>query len=793
MGRSVTIAGWMSTEEEQFTAPLAGRVLGLIMVAYLMLGLVYAFTTPPFEASDELWHYPMIQHLAAGNALPVQVFDPAAAGPWKQQASQPPLYYYVGAALTFWIDQSDMDEVRHLNPHVEPGVLTTDGNRNLAVHDPAESPWQGALLAVYIVRVASLLMGLATVYLTYRLGQLLLPERPVIALTATGILAFTPMFLFISGAINSDNLIIPLAAWACFLMIRLVQVPTTTPQSRWRRYGGLGLVIGLAALAKIPGTGLLLLAVGTAFIESWIRLERPVTFPGLLSVTRATLAAFGTVLIPVLVIAGWWYWRNVQLYGDWRGWSAFIAVLGQRSQPASLSQLWDERWGFMLSLWGMFGGLNVAMPTWIYYVLNTLVIIAVPGFLLYFLPRLWQWWQTERLTPEPIWQRSLNTVFAGVEHFFPWVLCILWCLAVVVGLIQWATVTWSSQGRLVFYALPMLMVLLASGLLGWLPHRFCRPVGSALVGFMFVLSALAPILWIGPTYQPEVGCSTAPEQPLNISYNDQIRLIGYDGLTETAEPGETVRVRLHWQIEAPMSQDWSVFVHLNDPVLQIPVAQRDMYLGQGLLATSFLRPGDCIQNEYALNVPTTAGAPAELELVTGLYEFETFARLPLRDGGDVAVIDGLELVPAAGAYPNATSVNFGDQFELVGYELDQRRTTAGGAIRLRTYWQPLQVIDADFTFFAQVLEDFGGANTRWAAFDSAPPEGTISWSADEVYVVELPLQLAEETPVGILPIVIGVYTRTDDGGFANLQLVTEDGRLTNENFWSLTQIRIDER
>ena len=33
------------------------------------------------------------------------------------------------------------------------------------------------------------------------------------------------------------------------------------------------------------------------------------------------------VLLPVLVIAGWWYWRNVVLYGDWLGWSAFIAVL----------------------------------------------------------------------------------------------------------------------------------------------------------------------------------------------------------------------------------------------------------------------------------------------------------------------------------------------------------------------------------------------------------------------------------------------------------------------------------
>ena len=39
--------------------------------------------------------------------------------------------------------------------------------------------------------------------------------------------------------------------------------------------------------------------------------------------------------LPVLLIAGWWYLRNVQLYGDVTGISAFIDVLGKRAAPAS--------------------------------------------------------------------------------------------------------------------------------------------------------------------------------------------------------------------------------------------------------------------------------------------------------------------------------------------------------------------------------------------------------------------------------------------------------------------------
>ena len=69
-----------------------------------------ASSRPIFEASDELWHYPLVQWLSKGNPLPVQ--DAKNVGPWKQEASQPPLYYYLTGWATFWIDTSDLAQVR---------------------------------------------------------------------------------------------------------------------------------------------------------------------------------------------------------------------------------------------------------------------------------------------------------------------------------------------------------------------------------------------------------------------------------------------------------------------------------------------------------------------------------------------------------------------------------------------------------------------------------------------------------------------------------------------------------
>ncbi|NDJ36967.1 MAG: hypothetical protein GYB64_20130 [Chloroflexi bacterium] len=141
------------------------RDIAAVMALFALTASLYAVFTPLFEMSDELWHYPMVKTLADGNGLPVQ--DPENVGPWRQEGSQPPLYYYAGAALTFWIDTSDMDEVRRVNPHVDNGVITPDGNTNLIVHNfPQEQfPWGGTTLAVRLVRLLSVAMSTMTVYI----------------------------------------------------------------------------------------------------------------------------------------------------------------------------------------------------------------------------------------------------------------------------------------------------------------------------------------------------------------------------------------------------------------------------------------------------------------------------------------------------------------------------------------------------------------------------------------------------------------------------------------------------
>ena len=53
------------------------------------------------------------------------------------------------------------------------------------------------------------------------------------------------------------------------------------------------------------------------------------------------------------------------------------------------------------------------------------------------------------------------------------------------------------------------------------------------------------------------------------------------------------------------------------------------------------------------------------------------------------------------------------------------------------------------------------------------------------------LAIAADTPASVYPLILGVYTLTEEGGFQRLQLVTGDGRITQDDILNLTKIRVD--
>jgi len=762
-----------------------------ILILFVLLASTYSIVTPIFEASDELWHYPMVQWLSKGNPLPVQ--DAKNVGPWKQEASQPPLYYYLTGWATFWIDTSDLAEVRVENPHVDNGVITPDGNRNLVVHNPQREvfPWRGTVLAVHLVRFLSALMGAVTVWLTYKIALELFPDREFLALGAAAINAFTPMFVFISGAVNNDNLTMTLCSLALLMMVK--QLRTTDDEGRmtderhsstvnrlssfWLSMGRwlpLGIVLGLGALTKTSALALLPITALAISVVAWRKESWAEFFAGAIATA-----------VPVLLIAGWWYLRNIQLYGDPTGINAFIDVLGKRAAPATLAQLWGERWGFMLSYWGLFGGVNVPLDNWVYHVLNALAIVGVIGVVIYLVTLTWRWFHED---PIHSWRDFVYDLRDFVQGRAPLFLVGLFGVIVVALLTQWASVTWSSQGRLVFSAISTWSIFLALGIATVATKRLARSILAAMAVFMFGVSALAPFTTIAPAYAQsrsltaDDGRLTGATQ-LDVTFGERLKLIGADVAASTVQPGGQAEVTLYWQATQPMDQDFSTFVHLLDQN-DIVVAQRDMYPGQGAWPTSQMKVGDIIASRYVLNIAATEYAPDRLMWEVGVYDYfdPQQQRLPASTGGDNVRFGSLGLEVQSGDVPNPITVNLGNQLDLIGYAVDTRSAAPNESIHLTLYWRARSKMTIDYTVFTHVLQP---PETIWAQQDKALPP-TSSWTIGQVVSDKYELKIKPDAPPGVYEIEVGVY---EPQKFDRLRVMTDDGRIT-ENFVLLSKVRV---
>jgi hypothetical protein len=192
----------------------------VILVLYLILALAYSVIVPLGEAPDEVPHFTYILYITRHGRLPV--------GAEEHEGFQPPLYYIIGAATTFWIDTDDY-------------VIKANGDYsftedvppfNLLLHTTAESfPYHDWALAWHLIRLLSVAMGATTVWATYRIAREIFPDEKYIALGAAVFNAFLPQFLFISGVINNDNLAAALSS--LMLPACLTSSPPSSSSSAW--------------------------------------------------------------------------------------------------------------------------------------------------------------------------------------------------------------------------------------------------------------------------------------------------------------------------------------------------------------------------------------------------------------------------------------------------------------------------------------------------------------------------------------------------------------------------------
>lgn len=330
---------------------------------------------------------------------------------------------------------------------------------------PYRLGYSGGLIdRVFLARFASILMGIALVFVSFQLAHLMFPRRPLVSLTIATMVSFQPMFSFLTASVNSDNLMNLLFTFILYLCIYLLVKRRLT----WWWLTGLITTL-IAGLFTKPHF---------VIVFPILMLLPIFLFPSLSAYLERCPRRFSLIVLAITTLAG--LRLRGQIISVIRGETLSFAEVSLRflSQPQANISLIDHLiWTLRHTVaevipwyWGVFNWLGVTLPRIVNRVINRFLILGVAGLIIWVIKHrhLRRWGSTE-----------LALLFLGVSSLIFWVILMLWDWLFVRG----QGFSFGMQGRYYFPTLTAHMLLLLVGLTSLIPRSWW----TKLIGVSFII------------------------------------------------------------------------------------------------------------------------------------------------------------------------------------------------------------------------------------------------------------------------------------------------------------------
>lgn len=424
----------------------------LILIAYLIVGGLFAIYTPAWQAPDEPAHYNYVAQVARNGCCPT-----IEQGDWDSP------YLEALKASRFAPEQLDNLDAVQYEDHQPPLYYL--------IQSLVFKLTNGSLIAL---RIASVVMGAGIVLCAYAIGRLVLPKRPQVALGAAALVAFLPQHVAILASVNNDalgNLLIAVTMLGTIAYLKGRDVKL------WQ----LGVLVGLGLLTKVSTLFLFGLVPLAILLKTYRQRLKPSGYSEIkptkgaenshqtpqdigtrlnqAATIKPLLRVLGVFAIPALVLGGIWWARSISVYGfpDVFGLRQHDVVVADQARTADLiAQVgWGQYFSSAVqttfnSFWGQFGWMGVPMPGWIYAGLLGLVAVCLVG---YALPK-----------GKPTKSETPSDQSVGRDVM---ILLAVWALLAVLAYIYYNLTFLQLQGRYMFTGLIPFGLALALGLDGW--------------------------------------------------------------------------------------------------------------------------------------------------------------------------------------------------------------------------------------------------------------------------------------------------------------------------------------
>ncbi len=727
-----------------------------ILLLYIIFGFGYTAATPVFEANDELWHFGFLQYLREAGSLPIQVFD-GNETVYAQHGSQPPLYYALTALLASPFDMNDVDEYRRLNPYVRASLPNAYGNKNLIIHDDSLSLLRGTGFVVLLLRLFGLALGAGTIVLVYKISEFVAPQRPTVAFVGAALTGLNPMFIFISASVSNDSLAMILNGALVLLMLRCLR-----DGFRPRNSLCIALLFALTSITKVTSLVLLPMLLLVGGLVLYRTRDR-----------RGGAIYFISILVFWMLVAAWWYLRNVQLYNEPFGMMTMANIAGPRGMTFSLVNLFSEFQQFRMSYWGLFGALNIQLTAIYYLLLDLMTLLSFVGCIFLIL------------------QLLAISDFAYARYELTHLALLLMTVALLwIGVLYWSTLTRTSDGRILFPLIAVISPVLAVGfveMVWWVVFSLRPPnlefvrAGDAVpkellhetmvwqLRILGLAAMLAPFTVIAGQYAAPEPMTAVPEnaRPVYAEFGD-VALIAYERLDRRYSPGDKVRVKLYWQVLEQSEGDNSLFLTFVDDNKQA-IGHYVTYPGAGALRTSQWEEGAIYADEYLISIHSAA---------TGRYPFDLHIEWEDLAGDnsiiatnaegddihpvllDIGAVVSARLQDTASGFieiPSDMQPNFDESITLQRYLVDRDLN------ELVLHWKAEAAPAENYTVFVHMLDEAGDII---AQADAPPRLPTKYWRWGETYATYH--KLPEEWPLLDYAVSVGWYIN-DGLGYPKIQ------------------------